>query len=64
VNEYLVADTFDAYASNLIPSDPIPLGVFIARDGKRLLRAELVGTNPQTGWSRFLAGLDAVVVSE
>lgn len=64
VNGHPVANAFDGYAPNPTPSGPIPLGVFVPQHGRIVLRAELTGTNPLSGGDRYLAGLDAVVVSE
>lgn len=64
VNGHPVDETFDGYAPDPTPSGPIPLGVFTPSQGKLVLRAELVGTNPRSGGFHYLAALDAVVVSE
>jgi hypothetical protein len=64
VNGQAVADTFDGYAPEPVPSAPITLGVFTPKDGKLILHIELVGSNPKSIGSKYLAGLDAVVVSE
>lgn len=63
VNDQRVDNIFDGYAPNPTPLVPISLGVFTPKDGRLLLRAELEGTNPQSGGDRYLAALDAVVVS-
>ena len=64
VNGVPVASTFDGYAPEATPLAQIPLGIFTPTAGQLVLRAELVGTNPKTGGDRYLAALDAVVVSE
>ena len=64
VNGREVETRFDGYAPDVSPSGPIPLGVFSPHHGKLILRAELAGTNPRTLGVRYLAALDAVVVSE
>jgi hypothetical protein len=64
VNGSPVDDAFDGYAPNPTPSGPIPLGVFTPKHGQLILRAELIGSNPATGGARYLAALDAVVVSD
>ena len=64
VNGREAVTRFDGFAPDVSPSEPIPLGIFTPRDGKLVLRAELAGTNPRTVGLRYLAALDAVVVSE
>ncbi len=64
INGQAVKDRFDGYAPDPAVVGPIPLGVFTPRNGKLLLRAELVGANSRSGGFRYLAGLDAVIVSE
>ena len=64
VNGRAVVQPFDGYAPNPTPSGPIALGVFTPKHGKLILRAELADANPKAGGFRYLAALDAVVVSE
>jgi hypothetical protein len=64
VNGQPVADNFDGYANDPTPASPIALGVFAPKDAMLILRVELTGTNPKTVGAKFLAGLDAIVVSE
>ncbi|BCM91210.1 hypothetical protein IAD21_03074 [Abditibacteriota bacterium] len=64
VNGQPVSNNFDGYAPDPTPLIPIPLGVFTPKNGQLTLRAELVGTNPASGGFRYLAALDAVVVSQ
>jgi hypothetical protein len=62
VNGKMVAATFDGYAAKPTPTGPINLGVFEPADGKFVLRAEVVGTNPASTGSKYFFGLDAVVL--
>ena len=54
---------FDGYHSEAIASGPIELGSFEPKDGKLLLRAEVVGANPASNAARYLFGLDCVVLT-
>jgi len=54
--------TFDGYAEKPAPSGSISLGVYEPKDGKFMLRAEVVGTNPASTGARYFFGLDAVVL--
>jgi hypothetical protein len=53
---------FDGYAEKPAPSGPINLGVYEPKDGKFMLRAEVVGTNPASTGAKYFFGLDAVVL--
>lgn len=53
---------FDGYAGKPAPSGPVDLGVHTPRDGKFLLRAEVVDANPASSGARYYFGLDAVVL--
>ena len=59
-----VVTTFDGYATKPIPSGPINLGVHEPKDGKYVLRAEVIGTNPASTGLRYFFGLDAVVLEK
>ena len=64
INGQAIDDTFDGYAPDPKPSAPIALGVFAPKDGKLILRVEIVGCNPKSTAVKYLAGLDAVVISD
>ncbi len=63
VNGKQAGTDFDGYLPQPRNSGPIDLGTVEPKDGKLLLRAEVVGTNPASIASRFYFGLDCVVVS-
>lgn len=56
--------TFDGYAEKPAPTGPIQLGVHEPKDGKFVLRAEVVGTNAASTGSRYFFGLDAVLLEK
>ncbi len=64
VNGKSVDPTLDGYAQKPAPTGPINLGVHEPKDGKFVLRAEVVGTNPTSTGSRYFFGLDAVVLDK
>ncbi len=64
VNGRAIASTFDGYADRPRPSGPIELGVHEPRDGRFVLRAEVIGANPAATGARYCFGLDAVVVEK
>ncbi len=55
---------FDSYSPRVIPSGPIELGQFEPREGKFVLRVEVVGANPASKNSRSYFGLDAITRTE
>jgi hypothetical protein len=55
---------FDGYAANPVPTGPINLGIYEPHDGKFVLRAEVVGTNPVSTGAKFFFGLDAIVLAQ
>jgi hypothetical protein len=52
---------FDGFAPQVEPSGPIDLGSFTPRDGRFLVRVEVVGADPRS--RGMLAGLDCVVMA-
>jgi hypothetical protein len=44
-------------------SGPIDVGVFEPKDGRMVLRVEVVGANPAATGTKSYFGLDAVVLS-
>ena len=64
VNGKAAQVTFDGYAERPAPSGPINLGVHEPKDGKFILRVEVVGTNPAWTGPRYYFGLDAVVLEK
>jgi hypothetical protein len=60
VNGQRAGKDFDSYSPKAILSGPIDLGTFEPKDGKFLLRAEVVGGNPESKNSKSYFGLDAV----
>ena len=63
VNGQPVAQDFDGYAPNVMPSGPIDLGTFAAQDGQFVLRAEVVGANPKAVGVKYLFGLDCIALT-
>ena len=61
VNGKAAGKDFDGYAEKPTPTGPIDLGVYAPADGKFILRAEVVGTNPASTAAKYYFGLDAVV---
>ena len=62
VNGERAGPDFDGYAPKPELSGPVELGVFRPRDGRLVLRVEVIGTNPASHGSRYYCGLDAVQV--
>jgi hypothetical protein len=62
VNGKAVEVTFDGYAAKPAPTGPINLGVHEPKDGKFILRAEVVGTSPASTGPKYFFGLDAVLL--
>ncbi len=60
VNGQRAGKDFDSYSPSVILSGPIPLGTFEPKDGRFLLRVEVVGGNPESKNSKSYFGLDAV----
>jgi hypothetical protein len=61
VNGQPAGSDYDAYRPEAAASGPIELGSFEPKDGKFLLRAEVVGANPESKGPRYFFGLDCVV---
>jgi len=55
---------FDGYAAKPAHTGPISLGVHEPKDGKFVLRAEVVGTNPASTGPKYYFGLDALVLDK
>jgi Protein of unknown function (DUF2961) len=64
VNGNAAEATFDGYAPIPTPSGPINLGVHEPKDGRFVLRAEVVGTNPSSTGAKYFFGLDAVLLEK
>ncbi len=64
VNGTTVAPVFDGYAEKPAPSGPIPLGLHEPKDGRFILRAEVIGANAAATGARHFFGLDAVVLQK
>jgi len=62
VNGKAVEPVFDGYAAQPTPTGPIGLGVHKPKDGKFILRAEVVGANPASTGPKYYSGLDAVLL--
>lgn len=64
VNGTRAGADFDGHAGTPVPSGAVDLGVHQPRDGKFILRAEVLGANPAATGDRFYLGLDAVVLDK
>ena len=64
VNGKAAEVAFDGYAAKPAPSGRINLGVHKPKDGRFVLRAEVVGTNPASTGAKYFFGLDAVVLEK
>jgi hypothetical protein len=62
INGTPVGKDFDGYDLTAEPSGPIDLGIATPKDGKLILRAEVVGTNPDSKGERYFLGLDCVTL--
>lgn len=62
VNGQAAGKDFDFYHAEPSLAPPVELGTFQARDGKLLLRAEVVGTNAASRGPRFYCGFDCVEI--
>jgi hypothetical protein len=62
INGQPAGPAYDAYHPVAIASGPIELGTFEPKDGKLLLRVEVVGTNRAAIGSRYFFGLDCVTL--
>ena len=56
--------TLNGYAAKPSPTGPISLGVHEPKDGKFVLRAQVIGTNPASTGPKYYFGLDAVVLDK
>ena len=56
-------DLFSGERGKAVPSGPIGLGIFEPRDGRLVLRAEVVGANPRAEGTKSFFGLDCVVLT-
>jgi hypothetical protein len=63
VNGKTAPKQFDGFREIPAPSGPIDLGVFEPKDGRFVLRAELVGSNPASKAPKYLFGPDCTVLS-
>ena len=62
VNGQAKGGDYDAYAPQAVASGPIDLGTAEPKDGKLLLRVEVVGSNPAAKGTGCFFGLDCVVL--
>jgi hypothetical protein len=63
INGKAAAKDYDAYSGQSMASGPIDVGVFEPKDGRMVLRVEVVGANPAATGTKSYFGLDAVVLS-
>jgi hypothetical protein len=63
VNGKAAAKDYDAYSKEPRAWGPVDLGVFEPKDGRMVLRVEVVGANPESKGAKSYFGLDCVVLS-
>jgi hypothetical protein len=63
VNGQRAGKDYDSYSPTVILSGPIDLGTFEPKDGKFVLRVEVVGGNSESKNSKSYFGLDAVTLT-
>ena len=64
INGKASAATFDGYAEQVQPAEPVKLGVFTPENGRFLLQVEVTGANPKARGAKFFFGLDCVVLEK
>jgi hypothetical protein len=62
INGRAVEKEFDGYAAQPALSGRIELGTFDPKDGRFVLRVEVVGANPESRGSRHYFGLDCAAL--
>jgi hypothetical protein len=63
INGKPAAKDYDAYSKEAKAWGPVELGIFEPKDGKMILRVEVVGANPESKGTKSYFGLDCVVLS-
>ena len=63
VNGQPVEATFDGYAPKPVLGGPVALGTFAPKDGKFMLRVEVIGANPAATGPKHYFGLDAITTN-
>ena len=64
INGKAAEKDYDAYGKDPAASGPVDLGVFEPKDGRMILRVEVVGANPASKGTQSYFGLDCVVLSK
>ena len=62
VNGKTSETTFDGYAENVQPAEPLKLGVYTPEHGRFILRAEVTGANAKSAGARYFFGIDCVIL--
>ncbi len=62
VNDEPAKFLLDGYADRVQPAIPLKLGTFMPRNGRFILRVEVVGANLRAVGAKYLFGLDCVVL--
>lgn len=63
VNDHPAVARLDGYAPAVQPAPPLGLGTFAPRDGRFLIRIEVVGANPRAAGAKYFWGLDCVTLA-
>jgi len=63
INGKAAAKDYDAYSKESKAWGPVDLGVFEPKDGRMILRVEVVGASPESRGTKAYFGLDCVVLS-
>jgi hypothetical protein len=64
INGKAAEKDYDAYGKDPAAGGPVDLGVFEPKDGRMILRVEVVGANPASKGTQSYFGLDCVVLSK
>ncbi len=64
LNGKVAIDNWDGYSATSVRSDPIVLGIFEPKDGKIVLRVEVVGSNPLSKPPKMYFGIDCVTLGK
>ena len=63
INGKAIDRKFDFYNEQVVKTGPIELGVFEPKEGKFILRFEVIGSNARATGAKTYAGLDCVVLA-
>ena len=64
INGLPATQDFDGYAPKVMPSGPVSLGTFEAREGILVIRVEVAGANSAATGAKYFFGLDCLVLED